>query len=181
MFTSKSKHQPLATDSRLIVTQPGDVIVENLMGTFPVSFNKGVYALIVKDHLSFLEKFYLLRQKSDATPFIVEWIEKFNNLTKFKVKQLCTDNGGEFSSWFLNDTLQTRGIVHETTIPCKHHESGKIEQTNKKIVEAARSMLINPNLGPELWTHTFWKAICVFNCLLHRKATKTLYELVAGK
>ncbi|MBW0537862.1 hypothetical protein O181_077577 [Austropuccinia psidii MF-1] len=178
---AKSKHLPLATDSRGIVTLPGDVIVADLMGPFPVSFDKAIYALIIQDHFSSLATFYPLKQKSDAASFILEWIKKFNNLTKWRVKRLRTDNGGEFSSCFLNDALRTRGIVHETTIPYKHHQAGKIERSNRTIAEAARSMLIDSNLGPELWTYAFRQAVWVLNRVLHGKVTKTPYEWVTDK
>ncbi|MBW0539433.1 hypothetical protein O181_079148 [Austropuccinia psidii MF-1] len=178
---AKSKHLPINAASRLIVNEPGDVIVADLMGPFPVSFDKKVYALIVQDHFSSLATFYPLQQKSQAAQLVIEWINKFNNLTKFKVKQLRTDNGGEFSSCLLNDTLRERGIVHETIIPYEHHQAGKIERTNRTIAEAARSMLIDSNVNLELWPYAFRQAVWVFNRVLHGKASKTPYELVTGK
>ncbi|MBW0508392.1 hypothetical protein O181_048107, partial [Austropuccinia psidii MF-1] len=43
---AKSKHTPFRPESRNIVTQPGDVIVTDLMGPFPQSFDKKLYGIV---------------------------------------------------------------------------------------------------------------------------------------
>ncbi|MBW0472688.1 hypothetical protein O181_012403 [Austropuccinia psidii MF-1] len=57
---AKSRHSPLEMSSRLIVNNPGDVIVVDLMGPFPISFDKKSYALIIQDHHSSLATLYPL-------------------------------------------------------------------------------------------------------------------------
>ncbi|MBW0562097.1 hypothetical protein O181_101812, partial [Austropuccinia psidii MF-1] len=171
---SKSQHSPLEMPSRLIVHDPGNVIVADLMGPFPISFDKKSYALIIQDHHSLLATLYPLRQKSEAPQTIIEWINKFNNLTDFKVKRIRTDNGGEFTSKMFDEALKARGIIHEKTIPYEHHQAGKIERTNRTIAEAARSMLIDSGLQVEMWPYAFRHAM-TFGCkayvhnMTHRK------------
>ncbi|MBW0501017.1 hypothetical protein O181_040732 [Austropuccinia psidii MF-1] len=160
---AKSRHLPLKLPSRSIVNVPGNVIVANLMGPFPISFDKKSYALIIQDHYSLLATLYPLKQKLEAPHIVIEWINKFDNLTKFKVKRLQTDNGGEFTSKFIGDILKAKGIVHETAIPYKHHEAGKIERTNCTITEAARSMLIDSGMHVEMWPYAFRNAVWIFN------------------
>ncbi|MBW0540467.1 hypothetical protein O181_080182 [Austropuccinia psidii MF-1] len=177
----KSQHSPLKMPSRLIVQDPGDVIVADLMGPFPISFDKKSYALIIQDHHSSLATLYPLRQKSEAAQTIIEWINKFNNLTDFKVKRIRTDNGGEFTSKMFVEALKARGIIHEKTMPYEHHQAGKIERTNRTIAEAARSMLIDSGLQVEMWPYAFRHAMWVFNRVLHADNTKTPYEMVTNK
>ncbi|MBW0479543.1 hypothetical protein O181_019258 [Austropuccinia psidii MF-1] len=88
--------------------------------------------------------FLSLNGQEEAANFITEWIEKFNNLTKYSVKRLRSDNGGEFSSQHLKEYLDRKGIIDERTIPYKHHQAGKIKRTNQTIAEAARSMDLTP-------------------------------------
>ncbi|MBW0500194.1 hypothetical protein O181_039909 [Austropuccinia psidii MF-1] len=164
---AKSRHLPLTLPSRLIVNVPGDVVVADLMGPFPLSFDKKSYALIIQDHYSSLATIYPLKQKSEAPHVVIEWINKFDNLTNFKVKRLQTDNGGEFTSKFLDDALKAKGIVHETTIPYEHHQAGKVERTNRTIAEAARSMLIDSGLHVEMWPYAFRHALQADNPIYH--------------
>ncbi|MBW0545183.1 hypothetical protein O181_084898 [Austropuccinia psidii MF-1] len=178
---SKSRHSPLVMPSRLIVNNLGDVVVADLMGPFPISFDKKSYELIIQDHHSLLATLYPLQQKSKAPHAIIEWINKFDNLTNFKVKQLRTDSTGKFTSKLFAETLKARGIVHETTISYKHHKAGEIETTNWTVAEAERSMLIDLGIHVEMWPYAFQHEIWVFNRILHAKNTKTPYEMVTGR
>ncbi|MBW0498090.1 hypothetical protein O181_037805 [Austropuccinia psidii MF-1] len=178
---AKSKHSPLQAESRQIVQAPGDVVVTDLMGPFPVLMDKKVYALLVQDHYSSLTTFYPLKAKSEAANFIIGWIEKFNNLTKYTIKRLQSDNGGEFSLQRLKEYLDSKGIVHERTIPYEHHQAGKIERTNRTIAEAARSMLVDSSLSIELWPYAFCQAVWVFNRVLHGTSILTPYQQVTGR
>ncbi|MBW0475372.1 hypothetical protein O181_015087 [Austropuccinia psidii MF-1] len=178
---AKSKHSPLQAESRQIVQAPGDMVVTDLMGPFPVSMDKKVYSLLVQDHYSSLTTFYPLKAKSEAANFMIGWIEKFNNLTKYTVKCLRSDNGGEFSSQCLKKYLDSKGIVHERTIPYKHHQAGKIERTNRTIAEAAQSMLVDSSLSIELWPYAFRQAVWVFNRVLHGTSILTPYQQVTGR
>ncbi|MBW0520813.1 hypothetical protein O181_060528 [Austropuccinia psidii MF-1] len=178
---AKSKHSPLVMPSRLIVNNQGDVVVADLMGPFPISFDNKSYAMIIQDHHSSLATLYPLQQKSEAPQAIIEWINKFNNLTDFRVKRLRTDNAGEFTCRVFAEALKTRGIVHETIIPYEHHQAGKIERTNRTIAEAARSMLIDSGLNVEMWPYAFRHAVWVFNRVLHADNKRTPYEIVTGR
>ncbi|MBW0511479.1 hypothetical protein O181_051194 [Austropuccinia psidii MF-1] len=119
---------------------PGDMVVTDLIGLFPVSMDKKVYALLVQDHYSSLATFYPLKAKSEAANFVIEWIKKFNNLTKYTVKRLRSDNGGEFLFQLLKEYLESKGIIYERTILYEHHQAGKIERMNRTIAKAARSI-----------------------------------------
>ncbi|MBW0493250.1 hypothetical protein O181_032965 [Austropuccinia psidii MF-1] len=178
---AKSKHSPLRTESSQIVNAPGNVVVMDLMGPFPVSMDKKMYALLVQDHHSSLTTFYPLKAKSEAAGFIIEWINKFNNLTNYTVRRLQSDNGGEFSSQRLKEYLDSKGIIHEWTIPYEHHQARKIERTNRMIAEAARSMLVDSLLSVELWPYAFRQAVWVFNRVLHGTSILTPYQQVTGR
>ncbi|MBW0500687.1 hypothetical protein O181_040402 [Austropuccinia psidii MF-1] len=95
---AKSQHLPLNLPSRGIVEKPGDVIVADLMGPFPISFDKHLYAMR-----------------------------------------------------FFEDS----GITQEMIIPYEHHQAGKVEQTNRTIAEAARSMLIDSGVDIGLFPYAF--------------------------
>ncbi|MBW0499378.1 hypothetical protein O181_039093 [Austropuccinia psidii MF-1] len=60
---AKSQHIPLNLPLQGIVEKLGDVIVADLMGPFPISFNKRLYAMLVQDHYSSLVTVYPLQLK----------------------------------------------------------------------------------------------------------------------
>ncbi|MBW0487365.1 hypothetical protein O181_027080 [Austropuccinia psidii MF-1] len=57
---AKIQHIPANSPSQGIVENLGDVIVADLMGPFPISFNKHLYAMLVQDHYSSLVTVYPL-------------------------------------------------------------------------------------------------------------------------
>ncbi|MBW0539312.1 hypothetical protein O181_079027 [Austropuccinia psidii MF-1] len=137
--------------------------------------------MLVQDHFSSLVTVYPLRSKSEAGACLIEWIKKFNNLTKYNVKQVRTYNAGEFLANGMKRFFEESGITHKTIVPYEHHQAGKIEQTNRTIAEAARSMLIDSRVDVSLWPYAFQQAVWVFNCIVHGMAIKTPYELVTGR
>ncbi|MBW0484569.1 hypothetical protein O181_024284 [Austropuccinia psidii MF-1] len=72
-----------------------------------------------------------------------------------RVKRVRTDNGGEFNSTTLQHFFSSMGRIHEKTVPYKHHQNGKVERTNRTLMEAAR--------------------------VLHNDEKKTPYELACGR
>ncbi|MBW0530705.1 hypothetical protein O181_070420 [Austropuccinia psidii MF-1] len=167
--------------SRMIVNAPGDVLAVDLMGPFPQSLDKFSFALIIQDYFSLLVAFIQLRAKSGATEHIMQWIVQFEQLTSKKIKRLQSDNGGEFNSRVMEEFLRKEGIVHEKTLPYKHHQNGKIERTNRTLAEAARLMLIQAKLPTNFWTYAFQQASWVFNQVLHADQEKTPYEVVINQ
>ncbi|MBW0488570.1 hypothetical protein O181_028285 [Austropuccinia psidii MF-1] len=178
---AKSQHLPLNSPLRGIVEKPGDVIVADLMGPFPISFDKRLYAMLVQDHYSSLVTVYPLQSKPEVGGCLIDWIRKLNNLTNFNVKRIRTDNAGEFLSHNLKRFFEDSGITHETIIPYEHHQAGKVERMNRTIAEAARSMLVNSGVDVSLWPYAFRQAVWVFNWVTHGTKIKTPYELVTTR
>ncbi|MBW0556239.1 hypothetical protein O181_095954 [Austropuccinia psidii MF-1] len=135
---AKSQHIPLNFPFQGIVEKPHDVIVADLMGPFLISFDKRLYAMLVQDHYSSLVTVYPLQSKSEVGGCLIDWIRKFNKLTKYNVKRVRMDNASEFLSHSLKRFFEESGITHKTIIPYEHHQARKVEQTNKTIAEALR-------------------------------------------
>ncbi|KAJ0018569.1 hypothetical protein Pint_10662 [Pistacia integerrima] len=88
-----------------------------------------------------------------------------NQLNK-KIKNLRTDNGGEFASHEFCDFLKENGIKRQLTCVRTPQQSGIAEMKNRHIIEAARAMLNEKHLSK------VYQAIkCVFvGYSLERKA-----------
>ncbi|MBW0528000.1 hypothetical protein O181_067715 [Austropuccinia psidii MF-1] len=178
---SKAEHRPLHSPSRQIITAPGDAIVADLMGPLPPSFDLKKYVLVIQDHFSRLAAVIPLGDKAEAKHQLRLWMIKFMNVTGIRIKRLRTDNGSEFKNVFLTTFLNEHGIIHETSIPYEHHQNGKIERTNRSILEMARTMLTASSLPRQLWPYAFRHAAWIFNRTLHSNEKLTPYEIIAKK
>ena len=66
------------------------------------------------------------------------------------IKCLRIDNGGEFTSLDFEKYCQKGGIVSHKTNVYTPQQNGVVERMNITLLERARSMLNNANLGQEL-------------------------------
>lgn len=76
-----------------------------------------------------------------------------------KIKTLCTDNGGEYTSNYFEQYLIDDGIRHECTIPKTPEQNGVSERMNRTPIEQIRAMFIDSGL-PQILGRIF------INCLL---------------
>ena len=87
-----------------------------------------------------------------------------------KLKVLCTDNGGEYTSKEFQAYLTQEGVRHELMIPKTPEQNGVAERMNRTLVETVRSMLVDSNLP-----HAFWaEALSTATYLRNRSPTKAV-------
>ncbi|GJT70778.1 retrovirus-related pol polyprotein from transposon TNT 1-94 [Tanacetum coccineum] len=84
---------------------------------------------------------FCLKKKSDATNYIMSFIRKIENLDEVKVKELRSDNETEFRNHKLKEFCDEKGISQNFSSPCTHEQNGVAERRNRKMIEAARTML----------------------------------------
>ena len=87
-----------------------------------------------------------LNSKNQIFEKFLEWKAMVERSTGRKLKAICTDNGGEFTSKEFETHLTAEGVRHELTIPKNPEQNGVAEGMNRTLVKTARSMLINANL-----------------------------------
>ena len=90
-----------------------------------------------------------------------------------KIKVLCTDNGGEYTSAMFEKFLEGEGIRHERIILKSPQQNGVAECMNRTIVEMTRSMLAGSNLA-----HKFWGALSTAIYLRNRSPTKAVEKMM---
>jgi hypothetical protein len=87
-----------------------------------------------------------------------------------KLKVLCTDNGGEFTSMQFSEYCAGEGIQRHYSAPYSTQQNGVVERQNQMIVNTARSIL-------RAWSMLgyFWgEAVHTVVFLLNRAPTNTL-------
>jgi transposase InsO family protein len=78
---------------------------------------------------------------------------------------LKTDNGSEFINNKLHKYCQERGISITTSVPYNPEQNGCAERRNRTLIEGARTMLKDSDLGKDLWgeaisTHVYIHKRC---------------------
>ena len=89
------------------------------------------------------------------------------NLSEKKIKNLRSDNGGEFTSNEFKDFCKEVGIKRELTTPYNPQKNGVVERKNRSIMEEVRSMIHDQDLPMHLWEEATRTVVYVQNRISH--------------
>nr|GEY73554.1 copia protein [Tanacetum cinerariifolium] len=93
-----------------------------------------------------------------------------------------TDNGTEFKNQVLKEYFDSVGISHQISYVRTPQQNGVVEQRNRTLVEAARTMLIFSRAPLFLCTEVIATACFTQNhSIIHHRFNKTPYELINGR
>jgi len=108
---------------------------------------------------------YPLRHKSDVLPYFVKFKSLVENIFSCSIKQLQTDNGGEYVSVAFKSFPETRGILHRFTCPYTPEHSGISERKHRHITETGLTLLAHSHLPSFHWVDAFLTAVYLINRL----------------
>ncbi|KAJ3538090.1 hypothetical protein NMY22_g5310 [Coprinellus aureogranulatus] len=135
---------------------------------------------IVDDYSSYVWSI-LLKAKSDAFPKLMAWEKARENETGQRIGTYRTDNG-ELKSEEMQNWLESRGVMHETTAPYTSAHIGRVERMHRTLLGKANSMRLYAGCPRFLWDEFYMTA-----AYLHVRTTTrslsaaTLYEMWKGK
>ena len=107
------------------------------------SFGKSQYFVTFIDEHSRYTQVYFLTSKDEVLEKFMGYVNQAEKLGK-QVKNLRSDNGGEYCSNVFDEYLKTKGITHQITVPYCPEENGTAERMT--LVEAARSMMFHAGM-----------------------------------
>ncbi|GKD38337.1 retrovirus-related pol polyprotein from transposon TNT 1-94 [Tanacetum coccineum] len=141
------------------------------------------YILVIVDDYSRFTWVKFLRSKDETPVFVINLLKQLQVGLNKTVRFVRTDNGTEFVNKDLTDFYESVGITHEKTVPRTPQQNGVVEQRNRTLVEAARTMLIFSKAPLFLWAEGFVATACYTQnrSLIHTLHNKTPYELVHDK
>ena len=73
------------------------------------------------------------------------------NLSNKKIKTLCSDNGGEYTSKEFEDFCKDVGIKRELTTPYNPQQNGVAEIKNTTVMDAMKTMIYDQDLLMHIW------------------------------
>jgi transposase InsO family protein len=94
------------------------------------SYHHNKYVVVILDNYFSCVLVHFIKNKSEVTAIIKQYIELTFTQFNVKVKHIRTDNGGEYMSTTLSQYFKDHGVIHETSAPHIHQQNGCAEQIN---------------------------------------------------
>ncbi|GJW32522.1 retrovirus-related pol polyprotein from transposon TNT 1-94 [Tanacetum coccineum] len=143
------------------------------------SVNGKKYILVIVDDYSRFTWVKFLASKDESPDFIIKFLKMIQVRLNAAVRNIRTDNGTKFVNQTLRDYYEQVGISHETSVARTLQQYGVVEQRNRTLVEAARTMLIYAKAPLFLWAEAVATACYTQNrSIIRRRHGKTPYELL---
>ena len=178
------KAHRLKFGTRENAVRPGELMSADVCGPFDESFRKYRYFVVFKDHYSKLRFIGFLRNKSDVAEALKDMLAKVKN-EGHVIKELLSDNGGEFDNEEIRSILRAKGITQRLTAPYTPEQNGVVERENRTIVEMARTLKYsNPDVEypPGMWAELCQTAVYILNrTAKSSEENKTPWEVWTGK
>ena len=101
--------------------------------------------------------------------------------TGHTLKAIRSDNALEFSQGIFSTKIRQMGIAHEFTLPYEHEQAGTAENTNRVIVDKARTILLSSNMETKFWPDAVRTSVFVANRSWHYGVKGIPYEQFTGR
>lgn len=145
-------------------TEMLELVHSDLCGPMQVNSMAGSrYIFTLIDDFSHRVFAFFLKSKDQVKKAFEDFKSFVENQTDKRIKILRTDNGTEYVNQPLLDVLQKSGIQHQKTCPYTPEQNGVAERMNRTIVEKARCMLFDSNLGLHYWAEAVATAVYIIN------------------
>lgn len=160
----KQLRKPFSTNGARRATNKLGLIHSDLCGPMEEASHSGArYLLTFIDDATRKTFGYFLKSKSEVACKFKDFKVLVENETGEKVKVLRSDNGREYVNHTLQDYLSANGIRHQLTVEYTPEQNGVAERANRTIIEKARSMLQDSDLGKQYWAEAVNTAIYLKN------------------
>uniref|UniRef100_A0ABD2WT57 Integrase catalytic domain-containing protein n=1 Tax=Trichogramma kaykai TaxID=54128 RepID=A0ABD2WT57_9HYME len=141
----------------------GELINSDVNGPMSTTSIEGYrYYVVFKDDYSRYTRIFFMREKSEVAKYLDIFLNECDN-HNHKVKIFRSGGGGEFDCKRVREILQNRGIELNLTCPYTPEQNGVSEQSNRYVVELARSMLTVSKMSKSFWTHACETATFLIN------------------
>lgn len=178
------KTHRLKFGQRKKATSPGELITTDICGPFDESHRKFRYFAIFKDSFTKFRYCYFLKHKSEIQDIVGGFINHAKNLGH-NVREILSDNGGEFDCENVRKVLRELGVTQRLTSPYCPEQNGSTERDNRTIVEMARTLKYGnreADFPKSLWAEFVSTSVYVLNRTGKSSVPDTTpFELWMGK
>jgi transposase InsO family protein len=161
----KSKILPFPTHQPN-VTQPFDLIHSDVWGVAPIiSHANYKYFVTFIDDYSRFTWVYFLRSKDEVFSTFKFFNAYVQTQFSSKIKILRSDNGGEYTSNFFQEFLQSNGIISQRSCPSTPQQNGVAERKNRHLLDVVRTLFLESHVPPRFWCEALSTAVHLINSL----------------
>ena len=177
------QHREAGTKRRERATKILAVVHSDLCGPMQtVGLNGERYFVSPIDEMSGTVSITLLKSKDAALTAFQAYRARAEKSTGKAIKALRSDGGGEYLNLEFKKYLTEAGIQHIISPPYTRSQNGLAERTNRTIMENARCILEDSQIGKEFWGYAVLTAPHIHNRLPSRSHNdKSPLEYWTGK
>ena len=134
------------------------------------------HALVAVDDFTSYVFVKPLLSKAEALSALKTWIKAAELATDCKLKNLRSDNGGEWSSLEAEEWKREAGFRWQKTTPYVSTQNGRAERMIRSLQERMRAMLVQRSVSKELWPYAVMAAAHTLNLTPSANANKIPHE-----
>lgn len=169
---------------RETVSKAGELVSTDVYGLFPESFQKNRYLVIFKDNYTKFRYGNIIKEKSEVKEVLKDVI-KHARMQGHSIKELLSDNGGEFDNKEVQEILRAEGITQRLTAPYTPQQNDGSEREMRTIIEIVRTFKYS-NLEASFPTAMWAELICTTIYILNKTGKSleeefSLFELCMSK
>lgn len=117
----------LSFGTRTDCSKAGELISTDVCGPFDKPFRKFQYFIVFKNHFGKFRRGFFLRQKSEVVRGLEDFLARAKDLGH-KIKEILSDNGGEFGNKEVRKLLKKNIVTPSLTAPYTLEKNGSIER-----------------------------------------------------
>lgn len=163
--------------------QPMQAVSADLVGKFRLFSTKGNrYVAIYVDHATGYIVTDCIKKKSDVLASIKRFVNNHVHFHGLETRQLHVDFDRSFRDKAVQEYLLEKGIKMTFSAPYHHQGNGRAERSVRKVLDLARTLMIEASAPLKLTEYYIEWATRMLNCTPNSKSKdKTPYEMVIGK
>lgn len=174
----KDTRSPFYTDPK-VASKPLELVHMDVWGPAPIPAmeDKCRYLVTFLDDYSGYSRVVPVADKTCVGRAIRATLMEMESDCGHQVCAVRSDNGTEFVNAALTTWYESRGIIHQRTVPYNPEMNGSAERLNRTLFDKVRCMLRDTQLPTSLWARAVQYASVVRNVLPCAGKPKTPWEL----
>lgn len=129
----------------------------------PTGLNGERYFISFVDDWSHFAMIFPMRSKREALDCFKYYEAVVTAKFGKRISRFKCDNGGEYANKAFVSFCEAKGIQIEWTVPYTPQQNGTSERLNRTVVERARAMLADANIGKQFWVQAVQTAVYLIN------------------
>ena len=154
--------------SRNHVTKPGEIVVMDVSGPFPVTGVDGErYIVQAMDKYTKYTYAEAVATKGETTDAVLKFVKQADR--RHRVQAVMWDGGKEFVNAVIEQAMADLGIKVLRNAPYTPQENSMAERNGKTIVQDIRVHLIESGLEPQYWPYLLRHTVVLLNMLPRKR------------